>query len=672
MIVMGTGDLDIDDAIASTLTDSSGAYQFNRPNGNYLVEVDLNDSDLTGFSYGGVTGVANDPLNTPRNADIAGANISTGLDFPFDNVIGPPVIDLDGNDSSGATGYDFQNTFTAGGPPVAAADVDVDIEDDGTIITSATITLINRLDGNANETLSIIDGSGITATSYDSGTGTLTLSGNATLADYEAVISTLTYENTVASPTTDTRVVTVQVTDLDGFNSNIAESRIDVRLLTDIVPNPDLTQACGQGLKITLILDSSQSIQGTEVTDTINGITAFLNELASIAPGQVEVGIVEFATSGNLALDFTPVTPTTIANEFNTYLTTSYRQREGIIGTDTNWEAGFQTALSNLGDSDTFLLITDGNPDTVTTNAGTTIGSTVANAIDETIPWSNQAKFQGIHIFAMGVTSDVIIPTNVDDLLEGSGASTQFNGTNGQSADYIGLGDFSELGTSLSSLTTSLCNTNDPNVLLVKRITSINGTQINDGIDLAAYDPDPAFPYDDNVIEAGLYPPDTDKWPNTTGDTSSTFLLGARDGGATEPGEEVEYTIYFLSAGDKTAENVLFCDRIPDGQTFVPNPTFSSLTPAITAAPTSITGEASGILVSHDGNNFIHTNIGGDDNARFYPPGSGLPPACNLLPSQTEHNGAIVVDLGDLTQANTPGSPTDSYGFVRFRTTVNP
>ena len=218
---------------------------------------------------------------------------------------------------------------------------------------------------------------------------------------------------------------------------------------------------------------------------------------------------------------------------------------------------------------------------------------------------------------------------------------------------------------------------NSPNVLLVKRITAINESKINrqdpgNIVQLDRYDEDDTFPYDDNLPEAGTSPPDTDLWPNTTFDTDSTFLIGARDGGITEATDEIEYTIYFLSAGDEPATNVIFCDRIPDGQTFVPNPIFTGLSPAAIPSTTGLSGENRGILVSHHGSNTIYTNIGGDDTARFYPPGSGLPAACNLLNNQFEHNGAVVVNLGDLPQATAPSIPNTSYGFVRFRATVDP
>ncbi|UJB72121.1 hypothetical protein HRE53_20475 [Acaryochloris sp. 'Moss Beach'] len=205
----------------------------------------------------------------------------------------------------------------------------------------------------------------------------------------------------------------------------------------------------------------------------------------------------------------------------------------------------------------------------------------------------------------------------------------------------------------------------DPNLLLVKRITKINGsTSSVSGDNLAAYKQEEAYFYDDNTIEAAT-PPDTDKWPNTTGKASSTFLIGGTDGGRTRPGDEIEYTIYFLSTGNVDAASVQLCDKVPDFQTYVPD-AFNSVTPG----PSGGVGANRGMVVEYDGNTFSYTNDADGDIAQFFPPGSALPAACNGTAAQTEDNGAVVINLGNLPHAISTGSPTTSYGAIRFRATV--
>jgi uncharacterized repeat protein (TIGR01451 family) len=201
--------------------------------------------------------------------------------------------------------------------------------------------------------------------------------------------------------------------------------------------------------------------------------------------------------------------------------------------------------------------------------------------------------------------------------------------------------------------------TNHANVLLVKRITQINESTINDGKDLAAYTNIDDYPYDDNVLDSPMpTPADTDKWPEPLADS----LRGAVSAGRVSPADEMEYTIYYLSAGNSTARNVQICDRIPSYQTFVAN-TYNN----VASAPGGLTGTDRGISVLQNGTNYSYTNVGGDDTAEFYPPGSTLPAICNGTSAQTQDNGAIVVNLGDLPNATAPGPTLGSYGFVRFR-----
>ncbi|MEO1431821.1 MAG: hypothetical protein AAFV71_22720 [Cyanobacteria bacterium J06633_8] len=210
-----------------------------------------------------------------------------------------------------------------------------------------------------------------------------------------------------------------------------------------------------------------------------------------------------------------------------------------------------------------------------------------------------------------------------------------------------------------------------PNVLLVKRITAINGgTQTLNGNNLAAYTDETDNPYDDNNITiADQVNPtdpqkDTDRWPdNDNNGQPDDFLVGGVFGGKVNPGDELEYTIYFLSAGDDTAKQVLFCDRVPDEVTFIPN-AFNSSTPASGGLGTADRG----ILWLRDGNTESLTNVQDGDVAQYFPPGvepSTVYPQIQCGAANT--NGAIVVNLDNLPNATAPGTPNTSYGYIRFR-----
>ncbi|MFJ2710455.1 immunoglobulin-like domain-containing protein [Pseudomonas sp. NPDC087346] len=146
----------------------------------------------------------------------------------------PPVIDLDANNSSGATGADYKVTFTENTPGagVSIADTDLSITDpDSTMLTGATIVLTNRQDGDALNLGNSVNGITINANSTN-GTVTLTLSGNATLADYMQAIKNISFTNNSEDPSTVPRIITVTVTD-GGNYSNTATTTVNVVAVND-------------------------------------------------------------------------------------------------------------------------------------------------------------------------------------------------------------------------------------------------------------------------------------------------------------------------------------------------------------------------------------------------------------------------------------------------------
>ncbi|WP_410002776.1 immunoglobulin-like domain-containing protein [Pseudomonas chlororaphis] len=146
----------------------------------------------------------------------------------------PPVIDLDANNSSGATGADYKVTFTENTPGagVSIADTDLSITDpDSTMLTGATIVLTNRQPGDSLNLGNSVNGITINANSQ-TGTITLTLSGNATLADYMQQIKNITFTNNSEDPSTTPRTITVTVTDGSNY-SNVATTTVNVVAVND-------------------------------------------------------------------------------------------------------------------------------------------------------------------------------------------------------------------------------------------------------------------------------------------------------------------------------------------------------------------------------------------------------------------------------------------------------
>ena len=170
------------------------------------------------------------------------------------------------------------------------------------------------------------------------------------------------------------------------------------------------------------------------------------------------------------------------------------------------------------------------------------------------------------------------------------------------------------------------------NLAIVKRITAVNGTQLPDSVDDLGDE-------DDN------HP----NWP--AGQTSagiSTFLAGATQTNV-EPGDVVEYTIYYLATGNAPVTNVKLCDRVPEGTDYVPE--------SMVLFTNSSTSNLTDTDIDTDGGELL---VAGDN--------TGVPcPGSNT-------NGTVLVNLAPspalLPNATGPGTPTDAFGFIRFRATV--
>ncbi|MBU3653553.1 MAG: hypothetical protein FGM44_10785, partial [Limnohabitans sp.] len=142
------------------------------------------------------------------------SNIATST-ITVNPVNDPPVLDLDANNSSNATGADYKGSFTVGSTAVGIADTDSAVTDvDSANMTGATIVLTNAKVG---DTLSVLGSlpAGISAsaavTATADGTLTISLSGSASLASYETALEAIRFAATGTNYTD--RVFQVSVTD---------------------------------------------------------------------------------------------------------------------------------------------------------------------------------------------------------------------------------------------------------------------------------------------------------------------------------------------------------------------------------------------------------------------------------------------------------------------------
>jgi hypothetical protein len=121
----------------------------------------------------------------------------------------------------------YVTTFTEGLAAVAIAAPAASVTDgDSANMSSATIKLTNPMTADQLSAGNLP--SGITASAYDPTTHTLTLTGTANLAAYQAAIKAITFSNSDSNPSTTDRIIDVTVTDETGLISNTAVATVHV------------------------------------------------------------------------------------------------------------------------------------------------------------------------------------------------------------------------------------------------------------------------------------------------------------------------------------------------------------------------------------------------------------------------------------------------------------
>ncbi|MEZ5032949.1 MAG: hypothetical protein R2787_16285, partial [Saprospiraceae bacterium] len=189
--------------------------------GNNLFTIDLDEESVSALCV--VPGVQIGGLTTLAEFDpIGGCEIS---------------LDLDGDDSSGATGADYDSEpyscLTEDG--LAVADEDLDLETGGTDIDFMTIDLVG---GNANgpdEYLELLTANNITISGSGTDQLTLTNAGGATVADFRNAVLAIRYRNDGDPLIGGDRTIEVQFTLVNGDESNIGVATIPVDIYPDLV-----------------------------------------------------------------------------------------------------------------------------------------------------------------------------------------------------------------------------------------------------------------------------------------------------------------------------------------------------------------------------------------------------------------------------------------------------
>jgi trimeric autotransporter adhesin len=185
--------------------------------------------------------------------------------------------------------------------------------------------------------------------------------------------------------------------------------------------------------------------------------------------------------------------------------------------------------------------------------------------------------------------------------------------------------------------------TNDPQLVLVKRVTAIGSTAITTTID--------------DTVTTKAANDNNSKWPLPIDSTSgiSTLLKGSLNTSKVLPNQEIEYTIYFLSAGNVPIKTVNICDLIPINTTYVAGSGKISFNGA---AATALSGE------SMPAGAVMNTTV----------PGIGLCKSTTTNAQTTANlsaaenpNGLVWVQV----DKNRSALAENEYGYIRFRVLTN-
>ncbi|MEO0618072.1 MAG: DUF4347 domain-containing protein, partial [Pseudomonadota bacterium] len=226
-------------------------------------------------------------------------------------------VDLDANDSSGATGADFAGTYALGTAAVPIADAiggDVAITaDSGVNIASASITLTNPIVG---DTLTVNGAAGNagtvpgTAISFSISGSTISLSGTATPAQYEAAIEALRFANADTNAALSNRNFSFEFTDSRGFGTNIPVATLSITAppanaapILDLDDISGLAPVPGQGTftPLTFTTSGSTGLNGQTEVDDGAGEFARYDNVGTINGQQIDfvATVVRFVTDPN-------------------------------------------------------------------------------------------------------------------------------------------------------------------------------------------------------------------------------------------------------------------------------------------------------------------------------------------------------------------------------------
>jgi uncharacterized repeat protein (TIGR01451 family) len=443
----------------------------------------------------------------------------------------------------------------------------------------------------------------------------------------------------------------------NGFDNNVRPNTIVLRgsaannynYLT-YANTPELTTGTttrGTANKVFIDIIPTQGVYSVTVRIQTAGATSTVLNKAltnNPPPNNLKLG---FAASTGGATNNHEIRNVTITTPTDLKISTANYPQTALAGNQVTYQI---VAVNKGPNTDPAARINDTLPSQLTNITWTCVAAGGAQCSD---PSGNGSINQAVSLPVNGTVTYTVT---------GTVAATTANNTTIQNTATIATSlPFTDINTSDNSTTVNT-TTSTGKLLFVKRVTSVstsettnNSVNPNNNVPLNQFVDDTTSSYRDLDNDLG--------WP-------SSYLLGAINPGTVKNSNTIEYTIYFLNAGNVDLNNIKICDRIAPYQTYVANSLKLKLGSMTNEINLTDTADASTI-----------------DRGQFIGTSGTVPTACNL--KGTNSNGVVVVDLtGTITggakvqpdlsimpRSNATSSQTNtipnSYGYIRFKTKVN-
>ena len=282
---------------------------------------------------------------------------------------------------------------------------------DDTTLDKATVTITNQLDG-TDETLAATASGGIVAGHiiYVAATGILTIDPavEQSLADFIAVLQSVTYDNANQDPDTTSRVIRFVANDTtlasaDADKTVTVAALNDAPVVTTSGGSSAFTEAAGA-----ITVDGSVTVTDVDDTTLDKATVTITNQLdgtdetfAASASGGIAAGdIVYVAATGILTID--PPAEQTLA-DFNAVLQSVMYDNADVDPDETDrvirFVANDTTLASNNGDKTVTVTAVNSPPLGVTDNYTTAVGNTmlvVGAATAPATPYADESGLAGV------------------------------------------------------------------------------------------------------------------------------------------------------------------------------------------------------------------------------------------------------------------------------------